>query len=163
LQQLCEKLAERTKKYEPEILVGISRGGLVPVRLLSDLLGVKEVAIIRIEFYKSMKETHGYPKITQGLQNEVKGKRVLLVDDVSDSGRSLLVAKEYLHLKGAAEVKVATLHYKPHSHFKPNYYLEETSQWIAYPWETHEIERELKELERTKKESKHAATRKRSG
>lgn len=154
LQQMCEKLAVKVRGYDPEVLVGISRGGLVPVRLLSDLLDVRDVAVMRIEFYKSINETHGFPKITQGLQTDVKGKRVLVVDDVADSGRSMLVAREYLSMKGAAQVKFATLHYKPHSHFKPNYYVEETSLWIAYPWETREIEREMKQLEKTKKESK---------
>lgn len=143
-QKLCEKLAAKAKGYGPEALVGISRGGLAPTRILSDVLDIPEVGMIRIEFYKSMGVTSGFPRLTQPLQLDIKGKRVLVVDDVSDSGRSLAVAKEHLKRKGAKEVKFATLHFKPGSVFKPDYYIAQTDKWIIYPWEVYETKRELK-------------------
>ncbi|MFH2106346.1 MAG: phosphoribosyltransferase [Candidatus Micrarchaeota archaeon] len=144
MEKLCENIANKVKKYEPDILIGVSRGGLVPVRILSDVLDNRNVAIIKIEFYKTINETHGFPKVTQPLALDVKGKKVLVVDDVSDTGRSLAVAKDYLARHGAKEIRFATLHYKPKSIFKPDYFIDTTDKWIVYPWEVRETERELK-------------------
>ncbi len=131
--------------YSPDWLIGVSRGGLVPVRLLSDRLGISRVAIVRAEFYKSMGETHDYPRITQDVCVDVHGKKILIVDDVADTGRSIIALKDYFRTKGAQEIKVATFHVKPHSVVKPDFFVEETSSWLAYPWEVTEVENELKE------------------
>jgi len=139
----CEELAGLIKGFQPDMIVGLSRGGLVPARIMSDVLGIKEVGILGVSFYKSMGRPSDFPAITQDLTMDLKGKRILVVDDVADTGRSLLVTKEYLQRKGAGEIKIATLHYKPNSIFKPDYFVASTDAWIVYPWERHEIEREL--------------------
>lgn len=139
----CEQLADSIS-YAPGLIVGISRGGLVPARVLSDILGVGSMGVLGVSFYKAMGRPGGFPQITQDLNMDLKGKRVLVVDDVADTGRSLMVAKEHLLGKGAKEVRIATLHYKPCSAFRPDYYVAETTAWIVYPWERHEAERELK-------------------
>ena len=147
--EMCKKIVKYMEDFKPDVLVGISRGGLVPVRILSDFLDNNQVAVIKIEFYKSINQTSGFPKIAQPLSVDVKGKKVLIVDDVSDTGRSLAVAKDHVQKAGAEEIKVATLHYKPHSSFKPDYFVDETSAWVVYPWEVEETKREL-----SKKQSK---------
>ena len=141
--RMCEALAKKVRKYKPDVLIGISRGGLVPVRLLSDILDNRDVAIMKIEFYKSMGKTGAFPKITQPLTVSLKGKRVLIVDDVADTGHSLMVAADYVKKRGAKQSKIATLHFKPTSAFRPDFFLESTDAWIVYPWEVHETEREL--------------------
>ncbi len=75
------------------------------------------------------------PKITQPVTSEVSGKRVLVVDDVADSGHSLRVASKHLVRKGAREIMVCTLYLKPKSVFKPNHYARITSKWVIFPWE----------------------------
>lgn len=144
--ELGKNIADRVigSGFSPDVLVGISRGGLVPVRLLSDYLGVKNVAIIRIEFYTKVGATKTEPKITQPLSLDVSGKRVLIVDDIADSGNSLIVAIKHLKEKDAGEIKTATLHYKPRSLIKPDYYSEGTTAWVVYPWEKEETEREIR-------------------
>jgi hypothetical protein len=77
---------------------------------------------------------------------DVKGKRILLVDDVADSGASLTVAKKYLRKLGASEIRIATLHYKPASAIKPGYFAETTEAWVNYPWEREETKKELKKI-----------------
>ncbi len=141
--RMCEALAKKVRPYKPDVLVGISRGGLVPVRLLSDMLDNRNVAVMRIEFYTGIGKTGKSPKITQPLTVDLKGKRVLIVDDVADTGHSLLVAADYVKKLGAKESRMATLHFKPASEFKPDFFLESTDAWIVYPWEVHEAEREL--------------------
>lgn len=135
--EYCEKLAKKID-FEPEIIVGISRGGLVPARILSDIMN-KKILVLGLEFYKGIDKRNPKPIITQDIP-KMENKRILVVDDVSDSGKSLLMAKE--HLKGNI-VKTATLHYKPKSSYKPDYFVETSSKWIVYPWEIHETEREL--------------------
>lgn len=142
IDHIVNELAKKID-YLPDWLIGVSRGGLVPVRLLSDRLGIQNVAIVRAEFYKSMGETHDYPRITQDVCVDLAGRKILIVDDVADTGRSLIALKEYFHKKGVKEVKIATFHVKPHSIVKPDFFVEETSSWLVYPWEVVEVEHEL--------------------
>ncbi|MHA1124849.1 MAG: phosphoribosyltransferase [Candidatus Heimdallarchaeota archaeon] len=125
----------------PDVIVGISRGGLVVSRLLSDILGINDVQIIGIDYYKGIDETKKAPKLTQDLTSDIKGKIVLLVDDVSDSGKSLELAVKHLKEKKPKKIVTATINYKPKSIFKPDYYMQETSDWIVYAWEWFEFSR----------------------
>jgi len=143
----CGLLARRIKHagFKPDIIVGIARGGWVPARLLSDLLLNRNVASIKIEFYEKAGVPGTKPRITQPVSTSVRGKRVLLVDDVADTGESLAAAVAHLKRRGAKEIKVATLHYKPQSIFKPDFFIGETSDWLVYPWEREETRREKKQ------------------
>lgn len=141
---IWKHLFKLTKKIEdanftPEVIVGIMRGGLAVSRILSDLLNIKEVATLAVGFYKGINETEKKPTLTQELHYDIKGKKILLVDDVSDSGRSLEFTVDYLSNRDYKELKTATIHYKPHSIFKPDFFIEETPKWIVYPWEYREF------------------------
>lgn len=130
-------LAKKIKSsgYKPEVIVGVSRGGWPPARIMSDLLENPRVANMRVEFYKDIGVRSKKPRITQPVTSEVTGKRVLVVDDVSDTGHSLKVVVSHLKRRGAKEVKVSTLYMKPHSIFRPDFYAKTTSKWIIFPWE----------------------------
>jgi hypoxanthine phosphoribosyltransferase len=141
--EYCEQLALKIKDYRPEVIVGLSRGGLVPTRILSDALGINKVGVLGISHYTGLGKRSEIPVITQDLCMDLKGKRILLVDDVADTGKSLMTAKGYLERMGAREIRIATLHYKPNMAFRPDYFVMTTTSWVAYPWETHETEREL--------------------
>jgi len=140
---MCEELAEEIarSRFRPDVIVGIARGGWVPARLLSDKLHHTEVASMRVEFYVEPGVTETVPRLTQPPSASMRAKKVLLVDDVSDTGHSLALA--HRSIKGAKEVRTATLHYKPHSIFKPDYYIAKTDKWIVYPWEVEETKRKL--------------------
>jgi len=140
---MCEELAEMVSELNPDILVGVSRGGLVPVRILSDKLGINKLGILGIQFYKKVGETKDFPEITHDMPVNIEGKKVLVIDDVADTGKSLVAARDYLSRKGAAEIKTATLHYKPTSIIKPDYFVGVTTAWIVYPWEQYEVKREI--------------------
>jgi len=151
-EKIIEKLSEKISEYKPDILIGVSRGGLVPVRIFSDMLGNRNVAIIKVEFYEKISKTKATPEITQGLQIKISGKKVLVIDDVSDSGKSLFEIKKYLEERKPKELRFATLHFKPNSIFKPDYFIGVTDKWIIYPWEKQEVKRELrKENKKVKK------------
>jgi hypoxanthine phosphoribosyltransferase len=133
-------LAEKIKRdgFKPDVIVGVSRGGWPPARVMSDLLGNPNLANVKVEFYLGVAETKGEPILTQPVSVEVKGKRVLVVDEVADTGKSLKLIKQHITEKGAAEVKIATVYYKPWSTVKPDYYERETNRWVVFPWEIKE-------------------------
>ena len=140
-------LADRIRidRFEADIIVGISRGGWPPARILSDLLSNPNLANVRAEFYLGFAETKDEPSLTQPLSMDVFDKRILIVDEVADTGKSLRLVREHIIEQGAKELKIATVYYKPWSAVKPDYYAKETSDWIVFPWEIKEtISRILK-------------------
>lgn len=130
--RIAEKIVE--SKYEPELIVAILRGGVVLARLLSDLLNIREIKVMRVIHYDAL-ESKKVAEIVEPINCRLDGMKVLLVDDVADTGESLIVARDHLLERGASEVKIATMHYKPWSKLKPDYYSEETEAWVVYFWE----------------------------
>lgn len=150
LLSLAEKIRE--DKFKPDVIVGVSRGGWPPARVMSDLLENPEIANVKAEFYLGVAQTKGEPLITQPVSVSVRNKEVLLMDDVADTGKSLRLVRAHLKEKGATEVKIATIYYKPWSVVIPDYYEKETSSWIIFPWERKETIRNV--IKRYKKEEK---------
>ena len=138
-------LAEKIRKngFKPDIIVGVSRGGWPPARVLSDLLGNPNLANVKAEFYLGVAETKGEPTLTQPVSTDVSSRKVLIVDEVADSGKSLKLVKEHVIKEGACEVKIVTIYYKPWSIVIPDYYEKETSRWIVFPWEIKETIRKI--------------------
>jgi uncharacterized protein len=130
---LAQKI--RDSDYSPQVIVGVSRGGWPPARIMSDLLENSNLANMKVEFYTNIGVTAKTPKITQPVTSEVTGKRVLVVDDIADSGHSLRVVSKHLEQKGAQEIKVCTLYVKPKSVFKPDFFAGTTTKWVIFPWE----------------------------
>jgi hypothetical protein len=124
--------------FVPDVIIGVSRGGWVPARVLCDLLNTPTLASIGIAFYKGVGRAGRRPMVTQPLTISVSGKKVLLVDEVADTGQSLKLAKEQLIMGGAREVRTATMYTKPWSIIEPDYHEKKTSSWIVFPWETKE-------------------------
>jgi hypoxanthine phosphoribosyltransferase len=128
--------------FKPDIVVGVSRGGWVPARVLSDLLDNSNLANIRVEFYSSINQTIEKPVITQPLSVPVLDKKVLVVDDIVDSGASLRLVHNTLS-KAASQVKSAVIYVKPWAGFHPDYFASSTDTWVIFPWELAETIRIL--------------------
>ncbi len=137
IERLVSRLAVAIEDagFEPDIIVGVSRGGLVPTRLLSDYLDVRDVVILGVAFYEDVGKAGTEPRITHPLSRDIRGKRVVLVDDVSDTGGSLDLAKKHVAGFEPSQLLVCTLHRKPWSTFEPDIFIEETDRWIIYAWE----------------------------
>jgi hypoxanthine phosphoribosyltransferase len=129
--------------YKPDVVVAVCRGGLIPARILVDLLEARLLATIQVEFYIGLGETKEQPTLKQALALPVAGKRVLLVDDIADSGKSLQYAIAYLQGQGVAEIKAATIYYKAQSIIVPDFYEKETDCWVVFPWEAKETLRKI--------------------
>ncbi|MHA2243394.1 MAG: phosphoribosyltransferase [Candidatus Hodarchaeales archaeon] len=153
--QEIDKLARRlfhlvkNDEFDPEIILGISRGGTIPARLLSDMFeavipfikrgSTSILASMQIKFYAGIAETHTRPVVAQDVTVEIQQKKILLVDDLVDSGESIQCALDYLNLKNPKEVRIAALLYKPWAKVTPHYYVEETTAWVVFPHELYEF------------------------
>jgi len=122
--------------YKPDIGIGILRGCLGGfLRVLIDILDLKKTTTIQIEHYTDVGERRKNPIFLQPLKIDVTDLDVLVSDDVSDTGKTFKVAKDYIIKKGAKDVKTASLHIKPWTKFVPDYYVEVTDCWVIYFWE----------------------------
>jgi len=150
-------LADKIRKnlFHPDVIVGISRGGWTPARVMSDLLEKTDLADVKVEFYLGIAEKKSEPVITQPVSTSVKDKSVLVMDDVADTGKSLRLAEGHVKKQGAMNVKTATIYYKPWSEIVPDYYEKKTTCWVVFPWERKETVRNL--VERCVKEKKSVA------
>ena len=143
LVELSDKI--RISGFNPDVLIGMSRGGWLPTRILSDLLENPHIASVGVEFYVGVNETNAEPRLTQPLSINVCGKKALLIDDVVDTGKSAMLTRTHIDNEGAKETKILTLYYKPWSIVVPDFFGKETSDWIVFPWEIKETLRKLKD------------------
>ena len=152
---LLLELANAVQKsgFNPDVIVGISRGGWIPARIISDLLENPKLANITVEFYLGVAKTKLKPVITQPISVSVENKKVLIVDDLADTGKSLRLVISHLSAKGASEIKIATIFYKPWSSIVPHYYQKETQSWIVFPWDIKETIRKIGEEYKNKSKS----------
>ena len=136
---LC--LAEKIQKsgFKPDVIIGVSRGGWIPARIMSDILENPKLTNVTTEFYIGITKTKNEPTITQQVSLPVKDKKILVVDDLVDTGKSLKLLTEYLQNIGAAEIKIATIYCKPWSVTFPHYYEKMTRYWVIFPWERKEM------------------------
>lgn len=135
--QLAKQIIDSGNAYQ--IIVALAKGAWPMSRSLIDYTQIKELDSLGVKFYKGINERFDKPEVYQQLSSSVKGKKVLIFDDVADSGESLIFTKQYLEEQGAAEVKTATLFTKPWSKFTPDYFGAETDSWIVFPFEKREM------------------------
>jgi hypoxanthine phosphoribosyltransferase len=134
----CQAQKIEAKNYRPDIIVAIARGGVIPGRIMSDLLENPNLSFIQIEFYTNINQTLQEPNLKQTLIINVTGKKILLIDDISDTGKSLKLAKTHLQQQGASQTKTATLFQKPQSKTTPDFYEKQTTDWVVFPWDINE-------------------------
>jgi len=133
--------------YSPEIVIGLARGGLVPARLIADYLNIKDLYAVKTEHWGVTATPDGKAKLAQGLQVSIEGKRVLVVDDITDTGQSLRLAIEHIKSHNPSQLRSATLLHITHSKYVPDYYSEEVPEdrwtWFIFPWNVYEDLRNL--------------------
>ena len=141
IQVLVAQLAARLPRDFDALLI-ITRGGLVPGGLLSEELDIRNVLVAAVQFYSGIGQTLDHPIFFQFPADTILyGKRILVVDDIWDSGRTAVAVCERVRDAGG-DPTLAVLQYKPrrsrYPDQKPEFYAEETDDWIVYPWETEE-------------------------
>lgn len=138
---LCRQLVTQIKEdsFSPDVIIAVSRGGLVPAQIISHALKNNELYVIKVEYYKddvakANMTMNKRPLIVQKLAKDIKGKKVLVIDEVSDTGATCIAVKKYLQKQKPAQLKFLTVHWKPWSKFRPDYFAEEADGWVVYPW-----------------------------
>jgi uncharacterized protein len=131
--QLAEAVVE--SGYRPDIVLAIARGGLLPGGAVAYALGVKNSCAMNVEFYTDVDQRLEVPLILPPAPELINldESRMLIVDDVADTGRTLEVVQEFCVGK-VAEVRTAVLYEKPQSVVKCDYVWRQTDRWIDFPW-----------------------------
>ncbi|MFT4136226.1 phosphoribosyltransferase [Microbacterium sp.] len=121
--------------FVPDVVVAIARGGLLPAGAIAYGLGAKNCGAINIEFYTGVGTVLDSPVVLPPALDlgALAGRRVLLVDDVADSGRTLDLAVRLLEERGA-DVRSAVIYTKPTTIIEPDYWWKATDLWIDFPW-----------------------------
>ncbi len=137
---MCKELHSQVieDKFQPDLLIGIARGGLIPLGFLAGEANFnnRNTRIINIQSYSDEGEQTAL-RLTNAIHAEdFPGDCILIIDDLTDSGESLdFVIKKLKELRPDATIKIAVLLHKKRSKIKPDYCIEETDKWVVFPWE----------------------------
>lgn len=128
-----------------DAIVVIPRGSYYPVNIVGRELGFKATDYIHacIGSYAdySVKQRGQFSLGQMPSDDEVKGKDLLIIDEVCDKGQVLSFLTKRLKKQGAKLVRTGVLHYKPsqsETGFVPDWYISETDRWVVFPWELHD-------------------------
>jgi hypoxanthine phosphoribosyltransferase len=142
IDRLAARLVAKIQQadYRPDIVVAIARGGYVPARLVCDHMDIFDLTSIRIIHYEAGATMMNGARLCMGLGVDVRGLKVLVVDDVTDTGESLQLAISHIQGFGPAALKVAVLQHKSVSSLVPDFYAQKIVKWrwLTYPWAIHE-------------------------
>ena len=124
---------------EYDALLMVTRGGIVPGGMLAEAMDIRDILTAAVEFNLGVQKRLAWPTFLQFPGDALlQGRRILVVDDVWGSGRTIMTVKSRLEAAGASP-ELAVLHYKPgESMFRdsaPDYFAAVTDAWIVYPWE----------------------------
>ncbi|ADH65476.1 MULTISPECIES: phosphoribosyltransferase [Nocardiopsis] len=121
--------------FEPDMILSIARGGLFVAGGLGYALDVKNLHVMNVEFYTGVGTTLDMPVMLPPVPNAVdlSSKRVLVADDVADTGRTLRLVHDFC-AEHVAEVRSAVIYEKPRSLVKCEYVWRHTDRWINFPW-----------------------------
>jgi len=134
-------------RCKPTVIIGLTRGGWVPARLLCDHLHVKKLYAVKTEHWGVTANQDGKALLTQELNAPIENEDVLVVDDITDTGESLKLAIAHLQEMHPKTLRTVTLLHITHSKFEPDFYsvrvLEVEWTWFVFPWNLHEDLRTL--------------------
>jgi hypoxanthine phosphoribosyltransferase len=121
--------------YEVDVVLAISRGGLLIAGALAYALGVKNTFTMNVEFYTGVDARLEAPLILPPVPDPVdlRATRVLIADDVADTGATLELVKQFC-AGHVAEARCAVLYEKPQSLVRCEYVWRRTDRWITFPW-----------------------------
>ena len=137
----CRELAQVVADddgWAPDVVVAVARGGLTVAGAVAYALGVKNCGAMNVEFYTGVDQRLDVPILLPPTLDllDVTGLRVLVVDDVADTGHTLRLVREVL-AQHVAEARTAVLYHKPRSVVVPHYSWRRTDAWIVFPWSAH--------------------------
>jgi len=128
-----------------DAMVVVPRGSYYPVNIISRQLGFNSVHLLHAcigTFIEGTTTRHGNFNLGQmPSDDEVRGKNLLIIEEVCDKGHTLKFLNDRLRQQGANLIRTGVMHYKPNQSetgFRPDWFVKATDAWIVYPWEIHE-------------------------
>jgi hypoxanthine phosphoribosyltransferase len=128
-----------------DALVVVPRGSYYPANIVSRELGFGAPDLLHAcigTYAKGTTRRTGEFELGQmPSDDQVRGKNLLIIEEVCDKGHTLQFLTDRLKGQGANLIRTGVLHYKPgqsETGFKPDWYMGETNEWIVYPWEPNE-------------------------
>lgn len=132
--ELCRALALRVaREYDPDVVVGIAAAGVIPGAVVAAMLE-KEFYSIKITRRASEEGVRQRPEILSAAPPQVAGRRVLLVDEICDSGETMRMALAAVRDVGPTEVRTATSLVRKGG-YEPDYYALEAEDIVVFPWD----------------------------
>ena len=131
---LCKALAQAVAPYRAEIILGVGRGGYYPATLLAHILQT-ELYPVRLSRRVNDVVTHERPQWQVRPPDVVRGRRVLVVDEISSTGETLAMARDEVQRLGASEVRSAVLYARTWSADVPDYIALISDALILNPWD----------------------------
>jgi uncharacterized protein len=128
--------------FHPTVVIGLTRGGWVPARLICDHLKVKKLYAVKTEHWGVTANQDGKALLTQELTIDIANDQVLVVDDITDTGESMILALGHLMKMRPKGLKSSTLLHIAHSKIQPDFFCvhvaKEEWTWFIFPWNLHE-------------------------
>lgn len=136
---MVSKLLGKINPRDYDCILAVTRGGMIPACLLSEATDLRDILTAAVMFYTAAGETLDEPHFLQFPGDTLLfNKRVLIVDDVWDSGKTAVAVRQRVKLAGGKPT-LAVLHFKPEKNKypgdAPDLYATETDAWIVYPWD----------------------------
>ncbi|MCL9683625.1 phosphoribosyltransferase [Legionella maioricensis] len=119
-----------------DTVIAIARGGFPVARFICDFLNIKAMGAIQIKHYLAGAREQGKTEIIAPVNIEVAGRKILLIDDVNDSGKTLIVARDYIQSLHPMLLKTAVIHEKPNTIAQVDFVAEKITEWkwLMYQW-----------------------------
>lgn len=138
--ELCRALALKVARdYDPEVIVGITRAGVIPAAVVSSILGGLDFYSLRISRKEGDETVRERPAIFSEVPASVRGKRVLIVDEITTSGDTLRLAIAAVRDKHPAEVRTATSFART-TGYQPDYAALTMDAYVVFPWDRQVLE-----------------------
>jgi hypothetical protein len=139
LDRLVGALAARLVDAPYDVMLAITRGGLVPAGMLAYRLGMRDILVAAVAFYDDEGKPGEHPTFFQFPADPLlHGRRVLVVDEVWDTGTTIAAVVERVRQAGGIPT-TAVLHYKPERSkvaLAPDHHVVETDRWVVYPFKS---------------------------
>lgn len=132
--ELCRALALKVARdYDPEVIIGITRAGVIPAAVVSSILGA-DFHALRISRKDGDETVRERPAIFSEVPAAVTGKRVLIVDEITTSGDTLRLALAAVRDARPSEVRTATS-FARSSGYRPDYAALTMDAYVIFPWD----------------------------
>ena len=127
-------LAKEIKPYAPDVILAVARGGMTLGHFLAEALEMRALYSINSVHYE---ETRKLDTINIfNIPDLSKAKRVVIVDDIIDSGETMIEIERVLHAKyPEVDFKIAAVFYKEKALLRPDFAAREATEWIEFFWD----------------------------